>query len=169
MPQEKYTYHQNLPKKIIMIFVLISLLYCFLAVVALVSFPAYKIEETAIIVLSVIALLALFILLLWGIVYCFRKIISEKYMEEIVFFEKGFHSKEVGEIRYAEIADYKITEAFYGLTTSGQNIPPSLVIELQTGKEIKLSPIPMFDKEWEEFTAFTDAFAMGIESAQEKR
>lgn len=169
MPQEKYTYHQNLPKKIIMIFVLISLLYCFLAVVALVSFPAYKIEETAIIVLSVIALLALFILLLWGIVYCFRKIISDKYVEEIIFFKEGIHTKEYGEIRYTEIADYKITEAFYGLTGSKQNIPPSLKIELQSGKEINFSPIPMFDKEWEEFTAFSDAFATAIESAQEKK
>lgn len=169
MPQEKYTYHHNLPKKVIMIFASITFLLFVLALVGLFSFPAYKTEETTIIVLSVIAFIALFVLLLWGIVYFFRKIFGEKYMEKIVFFEKGFHSKEYGEIRYAEIADYKISEAFYGLTTSEQNIPPSLVIELQTGKEIKFSPIPMFDKEWEEFTAFTDAFAMGIESAQKKK
>jgi len=134
MDQQKYSFHY-FPAKLKKFFWGSFVLYFIVSLVIIVSvpIPVNKIESTVLLTFSAIALLALFILLLFGILYLFRKL-TEKYLEEIVFSEKSVHSKQFGEIYYEDVVTYKIIDTV-GLYNA--KIAPSLRIVLQNGKKVE--------------------------------
>ncbi len=103
-----------------------------------------------------------------GMIYIIVKAIkaNKNKVEVIEFFEGGFHSKQFGEIRFQDIADYRV---FSGFTRINMDKPaPSMKIRLKNGRKIRFDlNIREYNKEIHTYLAFIDAFVIAMAPEKE--
>src|SRR5699024_2608194 len=90
-----------------------------------------------------------------GMIYIIVKAIkaNKNKVEEIEFFEGGVHSKQFCEIRFQDIADYRV---FSGFTRLNMDKPaPSMKIRVKNGRKIRFDlNIREYNKEIHTYLAF---------------